>query len=60
MPNLYDRSNCCGAPVNVSEGDEGTNCYICSRCDKPCDVSEKQDDWNTPKWFAPGDRIMVQ
>ena len=32
------RSKCCGRPVEVSEADEGTCCYICLACGKPCDT----------------------
>lgn len=35
---LYTRSDCCNAPVNTAEGEEGTNYFACSRCDKPCDA----------------------
>ena len=31
-------SNCCSQPVLTSYGDEGTNCWICSRCKKMCDA----------------------
>lgn len=39
MKEFYDKSNCCGAPLEVSTADEGTSCYICSRCDNPCDAT---------------------
>uniref|UniRef100_A0A6M3KWT7 Uncharacterized protein n=1 Tax=viral metagenome TaxID=1070528 RepID=A0A6M3KWT7_9ZZZZ len=37
---MIDRkSNCCNAPVKVGgEFNEGTHYYICTKCDKPCDV----------------------
>jgi len=35
---MYDRSKCCGKPVTVSEGDEGTSFYVCSDCGQACDV----------------------
>lgn len=30
-------SNCHKAPMHVSTGDEGTSCYVCADCQKPCD-----------------------
>lgn len=30
-------SNCCKAKAIVSVADEGTACYMCTKCDKPCD-----------------------
>ncbi len=39
-------SSCCGASIRV-EGDsfgEGTNCYICMRCGKPCDAEKSSED----------------
>jgi len=33
-----EKSKCCGALVAIKEGEEGTNCYICTGCDKPCDI----------------------
>ncbi len=32
------KSNCCSAPLKVSTADEGTSCYICTKCEKPADV----------------------
>jgi hypothetical protein len=32
------KSTCCGKPVNVFSGDEGTNHWICGACRKACDV----------------------
>jgi hypothetical protein len=31
-------SNCCKAQVSVSSSDEGTSCFMCSECKRPCDV----------------------
>ncbi|HEX3956617.1 MAG TPA: hypothetical protein VHZ03_08290 [Trebonia sp.] len=31
-------SGCCGAPVDVSAADEGTCCWMCRECGKPCDA----------------------
>jgi hypothetical protein len=31
-------SNCCKAQVTVSSGDEGTSCFMCSECKRPCDL----------------------
>jgi hypothetical protein len=33
-------SLCCLKPVLVNTGDEGTSCYICPKCKKPCDTEE--------------------
>jgi len=30
-------SDCCGAKLGVSTADEGTSCWICSACGRPCD-----------------------
>lgn len=32
------KSSCCDAKLEVNEGEEGTNYYICSNCDKPCNI----------------------
>ncbi len=32
------KSTCCGKPVSVFSGDEGTNHWICGACGKACDV----------------------
>lgn len=31
-------SDCCEAKVKTSIADEGTGCYICAKCGKPCDI----------------------
>lgn len=31
------KSNCCNALLTISTADEGTSCYICTKCQKPCD-----------------------
>lgn len=33
-----DRSRCCFAPAVVDYGEDCTNCYVCSTCNKPCDL----------------------
>ncbi len=38
------KSKCCQAGINLHQGDEGTNCYICSKCKKGCDPMSKYDD----------------
>lgn len=38
-----DRSKCCLAPAAVDYGEEGTNCYVCSACKKPCDLLASED-----------------
>ena len=35
-------SDCCGGELLTSSGEEGTSCYICSKCKKPCDVKNHQ------------------
>lgn len=38
MPNPTNPlSDCCKAPLKVSSGDEGTSCYICTKCNEICD-----------------------
>lgn len=37
-------SVCCGAPLKVASGDEGTSFYVCSNCDKPADPPGPRDD----------------
>ena len=32
------RSKCCDAKVKTDPGDEGTNFFVCTECDKACDV----------------------
>lgn len=36
-PDIEPISSCCCAPMLVSNGDEGTNCYICAHCHLTCD-----------------------
>lgn len=31
------KSKCCHANLRVSSSDEGTNCYMCTKCGEPCD-----------------------
>jgi hypothetical protein len=31
-------SNCCKAQVSVSSSDEGTSCFMCGECKRPCDL----------------------
>jgi len=31
-------SNCCKAEVTVSSSDEGTSCFVCCECERPCDL----------------------
>ena len=33
-------SDCCNASATVCSSDEGTMCFICDKCKKPCDVHE--------------------
>lgn len=32
-----EKSKCCGADVSI-EGKDGTNYYVCAKCNSPCDV----------------------
>lgn len=32
------KSSCCQAPTETIIGDEGTNYFTCSKCDKPCNI----------------------
>ena len=36
------RSSCCSAELKVSYGSEGTGCYLCAKCGKPCDAKEEK------------------
>lgn len=40
-------SKCCHAKAYVDTADEGTSCYMCEKCGKPCDVTTKND---KPVW----------
>jgi hypothetical protein len=31
-------SNCCKSQANVDSADEGTSCYVCAQCKRPCDL----------------------
>jgi hypothetical protein len=31
-------SNCCKAEAYVDKSDEGTSCFVCTQCNKPCDL----------------------
>jgi hypothetical protein len=42
-----ERSSCCGAQVRVDSGDEGTSCYVCEGCGKPCDVRRGSPEHST-------------
>ena len=33
-------SKCCNEPVHVESSEEGTNCYICNKCEEACDIAE--------------------
>ncbi len=33
-----EASKCCKAPARIQSGDEGTNYYVCSSCNSPCDL----------------------
>lgn len=34
-------SDCCRASLEVETADEGTSCYICGKCGKPCDAAQE-------------------
>jgi hypothetical protein len=52
MSNFYDRSNCCGAPVFMSgDEEEDMRHFICTKCDKPCDIGGEQDRGNPLEGF---------
>jgi len=50
MDNSELKSKCCGAEVEVSLAEDlgvtsgTTNCYICKKCRKACDVTSDKDD----------------
>ena len=37
-----EKSNCCQEPVRVHSGVEGTNYYICTGCEEPCDLENEE------------------
>ena len=37
-----NKSSCCNAKITVSSTDEGTSCYVCSKCDKNVPDSDWQ------------------
>jgi uncharacterized protein (UPF0335 family) len=39
---MKELSNCCNAGVKVDSSDEGTSCYVCTQCNKPCDLQMKE------------------
>ena len=39
-------STCCNEPAFAHLGEEGTNCYVCEKCNKPCDLLVPLDDYN--------------
>jgi hypothetical protein len=43
MSNI-NKSTCCNETVRVNRGGEGTNYYICNKCDQPCDVNQPPDE----------------
>ncbi len=40
------KSNCCNEPTYTDCADEGTCCYMCSKCNKSCDAMPEQK----PEW----------
>jgi hypothetical protein len=45
--NFYDRSSCCGAAVFMSgDEEEDMRHFICTKCDKACDIGGEQDPGN--------------
>lgn len=38
---MKELSKCCKAKASVDTADEGTSCYMCEKCNKPCDL----DNW---------------
>jgi len=41
---MKELSDCCGAEAFVYEADEGTCCYICKKCNKPCDIKVDKEE----------------
>ena len=35
---MHNLSACCQAEVTVSEGEEGTSCFVCSKCNLPAEL----------------------
>lgn len=46
----HNRSSCCRAPVSVWNGNEGTNYWICDKCQKACDNLFVPDQSPVPEW----------
>lgn len=47
---MNEISKCCKKLLKVYFGDENTNCYICSECNKPTNIWHKIDEYSgTPK-----------
>lgn len=42
------KSDCCGAAMKTSYGDEGTGCWLCANCGKPCDPTPDAIDEEEP------------
>jgi hypothetical protein len=40
-------SKCCAEPLVVSEGEEGTSCYVCTFCRLPTDPAPEPDTYAT-------------
>ena len=38
LDSKMEKSNCCKALVIVDSGDEGTSCWICTKCGEACDI----------------------
>lgn len=36
-------SSCCQASIKTDCGDEGTCCFMCSKCNKPCDIYVEEE-----------------
>lgn len=55
-------SSCCSAELKVSYGSEGTGCYLCNKCGKPCDAKEEKMSKRSQgeRWFGTKAEIMTE
>ncbi len=52
-------SNCCGTPMQLSQGDERTNCFICKKCNRACDMKAMEIPKNAKLEVAEPKRICT-
>jgi hypothetical protein len=55
------KSQCCNGEVKLAEGIEGTNCWVCMTCGRPCEVDfygyttafqkKVNDEWENSEYY---------